>query len=460
MVPAEKILQAAREHDVDIIGLSGLITPSLDEMVHMAREMQRQGFEVPLLIGGATTSKAHTAVKVEPQYTHPVVHVLDASRAVGVAASLLSRELCPGFVSGIREEYERVRQQRAARGRKKLIPLAAARKNRFDPLADGYVPKSPRTLSNSPLPLGEGQGVREGNRIYFEDYPLGRLVERIDWTPFFHSWELSGKYPAIFDDPDKGEEAKKLFDDAQAMLQRIVEQGWLKARAVVGFWPANARGDDVILWTDETRSEEWIRLHFLRQQGEKRKDVPNYCLADFIAPEGVPDWIGGFAVTAGLDIEKKLADFAADHDDYNDILLKALADRLAEAFAEHMHERVRQEFWGYAPDEALGNEDLIKEKYPGIRPAPGYPASPDHTEKATLWELLDAENLAGVRLTESYAMYPAASVSGLYFSHPGSTYFGVGNIGREQTEEYAKRKGLSLREVERWLAPNLGYDPD
>ena len=460
MVPAEKILQAAREHDVDIIGLSGLITPSLDEMVHMAREMKRQGFEIPLLIGGATTSKAHTAVKVEPQYTHPVVHVLDASRAVGVAASLLSRELCSGFVSGIREEYERVRQQRAARGRKKLIPLDAARKNRFDPLADGYVPKSPRTLSNSPLPLGEGLGVREGNRVYFEDYPLGRLVERIDWTPFFHTWELSGKYPAIFDDPAKGEEAKKLFDDAQAMLRQIIEQGWLKARAVVGFWPANARGDDVILWTDETRSEEWIRLHFLRQQGEKRKDVPNYCLADFIAPEGVPDWIGGFAVTAGLDIEKKLADFAADHDDYNDILLKALADRLAEAFAEHMHERVRQEFWGYAPDEALGNEDLIKEKYPGIRPAPGYPASPDHTEKATLWELLDAENLAGVRLTESYAMYPAASVSGLYFSHPGSTYFGVGNIGREQTEEYAKRKGLGLREVERWLAPNLGYDPD
>lgn len=393
-----------------------------------------------------------------------MVHVLDASRAVGVVSNLLSQDLRDPFVREIREEYERVRQQRVARGRKQLVTLAAARDNRFNPLHAGHTPKQPTILSNPTLPLGEGPGVREPNRIHFDPYPLAKLAERIDWTPFFHTWELSGKYPAIFDDPDKGVEAKSLFDDARIMLEKIVAEGWLKARAVIGFWPANACGDDVIVWTDEARNEERTRLHFLRQQGEKRAGVPNHCLADFIAlhPDagGVPDWIGGFAVTAGVDIETKLAEFAADHDDYNDILLKALADRLAEAFAEHLHERVRKEFWGYAPGETLGNADLIHENYAGIRPAPGYPASPDHTEKATLWELLDAENLAGIKLTESYAMYPAAAVSGLYFSHPGSRYFMVGNLGREQTEDYAVRKGLSLREVERWLAPYLGYDPD
>ena len=462
MVSAEKILQAAREHNVDIIGLSGLITPSLEEMAHMAKEMQRQGFSVPLLIGGATTSRAHTAVKIEPQYDHPVVHVLDASRAVGVASNLLSRDLRQGFVDGIREEYERVRQQRAARGRKKLVPLSAARENRFHPLAGGHTPIPPVALSTDSFPSEEGQ--KDGDRIHFPDYPLAELIDYIDWTPFFHTWELSGKYPAIFDDPHKGAEARKLFADAQAMLKRIVAENWLRARTVIGFWPANAQGDDVILWNDETRSQERTRLHFLRQQGEKRPGVPNHCLADFIAPHpaqgGAPDWIGGFAVTTGLNIENKLQQFAADHDDYNDILLKALADRLAEALAERLHQQVRKQYWGYASGEALSNEALIQEQYVGIRPAPGYPANPDHTEKTTLWELLDAENRAGVRLTESYAMHPAASVSGLYFAHPESRYFQVGNLGREQTEDYAKRKGLGLREVERWLAPYLGYDSD
>ncbi len=457
MVPTETILKAAKEHQVDIIGLSGLITPSLEEMVHVAKEMKRLDFTVPLLIGGATTSKAHTAVKIEPQYEHPVIYVADASRAVGVASNLLSNELRDNYVAEVREEYEKVRFQRANRGqRKKLVSLDKARANAFDgdwgvDGEEGYQPPKPSFT-----------GLRS-----FDDYPLADLRDTIDWTPFFHSWELAGKYPAILKDEVVGEQATSLFADAQAMLDRIINEKWLTARAVVGFYPANRQGDDVLVYTDESRSEVLTTLHFLRQQGEKRPGIPNYCLADFIAPVatenskdgGKADWIGGFAVTTGHDIEVRLAEFAADFDDYNDILLKALADRLAESFAETMHKQVRKEFWAYAADEALDNDALIKEAYQGIRPAPGYPACPDHTEKQTLWELLDPDTNAGITITDSFAMLPTAAVSGFYFSHPGSCYFQVGKLDREQVEEYAKRKAWSLEKAERWLAPVLGYDP-
>ncbi len=444
MVPVDTILKVAKEEQVDIIGLSGLITPSLEEMVNVAMEMKRQDYVVPLLIGGATTSKVHTAVKIAPQYDHPVVHVLDASRAVGVAGSLVSETLRDNFVANIAADYQAVQERHAANKREaRLLPVAAARANAVPVDWTDYTPPKPGFL---------------GTRV-FEDYDLAELVGRIDWTPFFRTWELAGNYPQILEDDVVGETARQLFADAQDMLQKIIAEKWLQARAVVGFWPANAVGDDVALYTDEGRDNELQRIHFLRQQGEKRAGRANACLADFVAPEGgKADYVGGFVVTAGHGIEGKLAEFKAQHDDYSDILLKALADRLAEAFAEHMHERVRTEFWGYATGEDFSNEELIREKYQGIRPAPGYPACPDHTEKPALFELLDATAVTGVSLTDSMAMLPVSSVSGYYFSHPESHYFGVAKIGRDQVEDYANRRGLDLTEAERWLAPNLAYD--
>jgi len=445
MVPANKIIEAAKEHDVDIIGLSGLITPSLDEMVHMAKEMQRGGFEIPMMVGGATTSKAHTAVKIDKNYEHPTVWVKDASRAVGVAQNLISEDLKNDFVESLKQEYETVRVNHAGRRAQiKWLNMEQARKNKVAIDWDNYQPVEP-----------EFTGLK-----IFKDYSLSELRDYIDWTPFFHTWELKGRYPKIFDDPDKGAEAKKLFDDAQAMLDKIISEKWLGARAVIGLFPANAVEDDIEIYTDNTRSKVKTVLHNLRQQQEKPPGKPNLCLTDFIAPKstGLADYIGGFAVTAGIGIDTKIAEFEADHDDYNSIMLKALADRLAEAFAERMHLRVRKEFWAYAADESLSNSELIKESYKGIRPAAGYPASPDHTEKDILWQLLDAQNTAGMTLTESKAMLPTASVSGIYYAHPEASYFAVSKINRDQVEEYAQRKGMTTSEAERWLSPNLGYD--
>ncbi len=448
MVPAQKILDAAREHQVDIIGLSGLITPSLEEMSHIAREMQRLGLDIPLMIGGATTSRAHTAVKIEPGYENgPSVWVKDASRAVGVAQNLISEEFRETFVQKIREEYEQVRINHASRQRQtKWLTLQQARDNRPSIDWSNYVPPKPNFL---------------GTRT-FDDYPLEELEAYIDWTPFFHAWELKGSFPKIFDDPEKGEEARKLFDDAQKMLRTIEDEHWLTARGVVGFFPANAVGDDIEVYTDETRSEVRLVLHNLRQQQEKPAGKPNYCLSDFIAPKetGLKDYIGAFAVTTGIGIDEHVARFEAEHDDYHAIMLKALADRLAEAFAERLHQRVRKEFWGYADEEVLDNQALIKEQYQGIRPAAGYPASPDHTEKDLLWQLLDAEKTTGIQLTESKAMVPTAAVSGLYYSHPDARYFAVGKLNRDQIKDYACRKGMSVRDTEYWLAPNLGYTSD
>ncbi len=446
MVPAQKILDTAREVGADLIGLSGLITPSLDEMVSVAKEMQRQGFELPLLIGGATTSLAHTAVKIDPGYAQAVVYVKDASRAVGVAQSLVSPELKPEFVARTKADYARRRELHKARRHKEaLIPLEAARANGVPIAWDGYVPPAPAFL-----------GVRA-----FDDYPLAELVERIDWTPFFAAWELAGRFPRILEDEVVGEQARRLYEDARAMLKRIVDEHWLVARGVIGFFPAARDGDDTVLYTDESRSAELARLHHLRQQAQKPEGRPNRSLADFVAPlaSGARDYVGAFAVAAGIGIDAHVARFEAEHDDYSAILLKVLADRLAEAFAERLHERVRKEFWGYAADEALDNEALIDERYRGIRPAPGYPACPDHTEKATLWRLLDPENRAGISITEHFAMVPTAAVSGWYFAHPDSGYFGIGRIDRDQVEDYARRKGWDLATAERWLAPNLGYDP-
>jgi len=445
MVPANKIIETAKEHAVDIIGLSGLITPSLDEMVHMAKEMQRGGFDIPLMIGGATTSKAHTAVKIEQNYDHPSIWVKDASRAVGVAQSLISKDLKADFVSALKEEYETVRINHAGRRAQiKWLSMEQARKNKAPIDWKKFEPTKPNFT-----------GLKT-----FDDYSLAELREYIDWTPFFYTWELKGRYPKIFDDPEKGVEAKKLFNDAQAMLDKIINEKWLSARAVIGLFPANAVDDDIEVYTDNTRSEVKTVLHNLRQQQEKPPGKPNLCLTDFIAPKstGLQDYIGGFAVTAGIGIDAKIAEFEADHDDYNSIMLKALADRLAEAFAECMHLRVRKEFWAYAEDESLSNQALIKEDYRGIRPAAGYPASPDHTEKDVLWELLDAENSAGITLTESKAMLPTAAVSGIYYAHPDASYFAVSKINRDQVEEYSKRKGMTVAEAERWLSPNLGYD--
>lgn len=445
MVPADRILQAALEHDVDAIGLSGLITPSLDEMVHVAGEMQRQGFNLPLLIGGATTSKLHTAVKIAPAYDGPVVHVLDASRSVGVVSNLISDEHRPAFVRSIETEYEKVREEQAGRSEKKTyLTLEDARKNRF-------------TCDWSRVPITKP--VRLGVTV-FRDYPLEEIRKYIDWTPFFIGWELKGKYPQIFDKPGVGDEAKKLFDDANALLDRVIHDRSLRAHGVVGLFPAASDGDDVEIYADEKRGEPIARIHMLRQQTEKTPGQPNRSLADFVAGKDLgTDYLGAFAVTAGDGIEELVEAFARENDDYSKILIKSIADRLAEAFAELLHERVRKELWGYAPDERLSNEDLIRERYRGIRPAAGYPACPDHTEKQVIWELLDVQANTGIWLTESMAMYPAASVSGFYFAHPEASYFNVGKIGKDQVEDYARRKQVPVEYVERWLAQNLNYNP-
>ncbi|MEX0430977.1 methionine synthase [Spiribacter insolitus] len=446
MVPAEQILETAIEKRADVIGLSGLITPSLDEMVNVAKEMQRRGMELPLLIGGATTSRVHTAVKIDPRYDGDVIYVKDASRAVGVASNLVSDTRYEDFAAGIRREYERVRKQHAGRQkRQKWLSLEAARDNRTPVDWTDWAPARPHQPG-----------------IHVIEPSLEELVEYIDWTPFFHAWELAGSYPKILDDEVVGEEARKLHADALEMLDRLVAEGWLTARGVYGLFPANGVGDDTELYTDESRSEVLTTLHHLRQQNEKPEGRPNQSLADFVAPRetGQPDWMGAFAVTTGIGIDEPVTRFEADNDDYNSIMVKALADRLAEAFAEMLHQRVRREYWGYQPDEQLDNRALIDEQYSGIRPAPGYPACPDHTEKDLLWALLDVEQRIGLRLTESRAMFPTAAVSGWYFGHPDSRYFGLGRIYRDQVEDYAARKGMSVREVERWLAPNLGYEPD
>ncbi|QFY89162.1 methionine synthase [Magnetovirga frankeli] len=444
MIPAEQILQAAREHQVDIIGLSGLITPSLDEMVHVAKEMQRLGFTIPLMIGGATTSLAHTAVKIAPAYSGPVIYVADASRAVGVASNLLSITLRAAYLGKLSEEYEQVRLRRASRNEaKNLASLAEARANPVPIDWAGYQPPVPRQLGVQLIEVG-----------------IAELADYIDWTFFFHAWQLKGRYPQILDDAEKGEEARKLFADAQTMLDQIISEGWLQARAVVGLFPAQAEGDDILVYRDETRSQEQMRLHNLRKQGKQPEGRYNECLADFIAPaaSGKADYIGAFACTAGLGIDAKLAEFEAEHDDYQSIMLKALADRLAEALAEWLHAKVRREIWGYGADEGLSNAELIEEKYQGIRPAMGYPASPDHTEKDLLWQLLDVHARIGMSLTESKAMLPTASVSGLYFSHPQARYFAVGALGKDQVTDYAQRKVMEQEAMEKWLGPNLAYE--
>ncbi len=447
MVPAAKIIETAKREGADLIGLSGLITPSLDEMSFLASEMEREGLKLPLLIGGATTSRVHTAVKIDPNYRGgPVVHVNDASRAVGVASSLLSPDKREAFATEVRADYAKISAAHfRAQADKKRLKLSDARANAARLDFAKTPPKRPAFL-----------GIKT-----FKDYDLAELATYIDWTPFFQTWELAGRFPAILDDAKVGEAARALYDDARKMLDRIVQENWFKAQATIGFWPANSEGDDIAVYADETRQEKIATFHTLRQQLEKREGRFNAALSDFIAPRSsrVPDYIGAFVVTAGIG-EDIIADrFKSANDDYSSILCKALADRLAEAFAERMHARVRQEFWGYAPDEALSAEQLILEQYRGIRPAPGYPAQPDHTEKATLFALLDAENTAGVKLTESFAMWPGSSVSGLYFSHPESFYFGVGKIERDQVEDYAARKGWSVAEAERWLAPVLNYIP-
>src|SRR3954468_24543783 len=447
MVPATKIIETAKAEGADIIGLSGLITPSLDEMSFLAGELERQGMNVPLLIGGATTSRVHTAVKIDPNYrSGPVVHVNDASRAVGVASSLLSPDRREAYAAEIRAEYARISAAHfRAHADKKRLKLADARANAVRIDFANTPPKKPAFL-----------GIRS-----FRDYNLAELVDTIDWTPFFQTWELTGRFPAILDDPKVGEVARSLYDDARKMLDLIVRENWFKAQATIGFWPANAVGDDILVYADDSRSKEIATFHTLRQQLEKREGRFNAALSDFIAPAGagVPDYIGAFVVTAGIGEDVVADRFKNANDDYSSILCKALADRLAEAFAERMHARVRREFWGYAPDEELSPEELILEKYQGIRPAPGYPAQPDHTEKATLFELLDAENTAGVKLTESFAMWPGSSVSGLYLANPESYYFGVGKIERDQVADYARRKGWDLATAERWLAPILNYEP-
>jgi 5-methyltetrahydrofolate--homocysteine methyltransferase len=458
MVPAQKILDTAIAEHADMIGVSGLITPSLEEMAHVAREMKRQNFKIPLLIGGATTSRAHTAIKIEPNYESACVWVKDASRAVGVAQSLVSQGLVDDFLAKVRAEYAEVRERHRNRGpTKRLVTLEAARANRpgFDWTA--YTPPAPR----------------HPGLTVFDDIPLGDLLPVIDWTPFFQAWELHGRYPAILEDEVVGAQARELFGDARAMLDKIVEGKWLRAKAVIGFWPACAVGDDIEISLPPLQGEgrgrdgvedreTRVMLHHLRQQADKPAERPNLCLADFVAPKetGVQDWIGGFAVTAGLGIEPHLERFRRDNDDYSAIILKALADRLAEALAEWMHREVRTKYWGYAAGESLDNEALIGEKYRGIRPAPGYPACPDHTEKTTLFRLLDATANAGIELTEGFSMYPAAAVSGWYFGHPDSQYFVVGKLTQDQVRDYAKRKGWTLAQAERWLSANLDYDPD
>jgi 5-methyltetrahydrofolate--homocysteine methyltransferase len=418
-------------------------------MTHVAKEMQREGFTIPLLIGGATTSRVHTAVKIEPGYGGTTVYVKDASRAVGVAQNLVSEDNARSFIAKVKEEYESVREMHKGKARKTdWLGIEEARANRTAIDWSDYSPKAP---------------VFTGTRV-FDDYPLDEIAPYIDWTPFFKAWELAGSYPKILDDEKVGEHARVLFEDAKKMLKTIIDERWLKARAVIGLYPANqVNGDDIELYTDdESRGQVLTTLHHLRQQTRKPPGRPNQCLSDFVAPResGVKDYMGAFALTTGIGIDEHVKRFEADHDDYNAILLKALADRLAEAFAEVMHLRVRKEFWGYADDEALANEQLIREEYRGIRPAPGYPACPDHTEKALLWQLIQPDQKIGLNITESFAMVPTAAVSGWYFGHPEARYFGVGKINYDQVEDYARRKGMSLPEAERWLAPNLGYDPD
>ncbi|MBP7261255.1 MAG: methionine synthase [Bacteroidia bacterium] len=440
MVPADKILERAKAENADVIGLSGLITPSLDEMVHVAKEMERLGMDIPLLIGGATTSRVHTAVKIDQNYSGPVVHVLDASKSVPAAQSLISKENRPAFQANLKAEYAQFREDYKNRKREKnFVSLEKARANKINV-----------DVKNIVAPGFTGVKV-------FDNFPLSELRDYIDWTPFFMTWELAGRYPKILTDEVVGVEAQKLFNDANKMLDDVIAKSLLQAKAVIAFWPSNAIGDDVEL---HTSGNEKHTFHFLRQQSEKAEGQTYNCLADFVAPKeiGVTDYMGGFAVTAGIGIEKLVEQYEKDHDDYHSIMIKAIADRLAEAFAEKMHELVRKEYWGYAKEEHLSTEELIKESYRGIRPAPGYPACPDHTEKRLLFDLLQAEKNAGITLTESFAMYPAASVSGFYFGHPESKYFGVGKINKDQIEEYAQRKGKDVAFIEKWLSPNLGYD--
>ncbi|MEM9341108.1 MAG: methionine synthase [Bacteroidota bacterium] len=438
MVPPEKILDEAEKHNVAAIGLSGLITPSLDEMVYVAQEMEKRSMKIPLLIGGATTSRIHTAVKIDPTYSGSVIHVLDASRSVPVMGELLGKESKNQFHQNTKQEYEELRQGHSSRtSEKKFLPFSEAQRNKVLINWKDYEP---------PKPKNEGVKV-------FENYPLSEIREYIDWSPFFQTWMLKGRFPKILKDKVIGNEAQKLYDDANGMLDEVIANQWLEARAIIGLFPANAEKDTVKLLNEDKT------FHFLRQQAKKAKNIANVSLADYIAPEssGKTDYLGGFAVTAGIGIEKLIEQYEKEHDDYKSIMIKALADRLAEAFAELMHEKVRKEYWGYASDEKLENEELIREKYKGIRPAPGYPACPDHTEKRMLFDLLDVENKTGIRLTESYAMYPASSVSGFYFSHPQSRYFGLGKIQKDQVQDYARRKGMSVEEMEKWLAPNLAY---
>ena len=446
MVPAQKILDTAVEIGADAVGLSGLITPSLDEMVNVASEMQRRGFEIPLLVGGATTSRAHTAVKVDRKYDGPVVWVKDASRSVPTLAALLSDAQRPKLLADVKTDYDALRARHATKHDRPMVTVEQARANRTPIEWDGYQPPAPKS-----------PGVH-----VLEDYDIGELRDYIDWQPFFNAWEMKGKFPDILHNPTTGETARSLYDDAQVMLDRIIAEKWLRANAVFGFFPASAVGDDIELYADDNRTEVLTTLRNLRQQGEHREGVPNRSLGDFVAPRetGLPDHVGAFAVTAGLGAQDRIVAFKAEQDDYSAILLESLADRLAEAFAERLHQRVRTEFWGHVVDETLDNEALIAEKYEGIRPAPGYPACPEHTEKQTLWELLDVEASTGIELTESMAMWPGAAVSGWYFSHPQSQYFVVGRVGRDQVADYAERKGWTMTEAERWLSPNLGYDPE
>jgi 5-methyltetrahydrofolate--homocysteine methyltransferase len=467
MVPAQKILDAAKEHGADIVGLSGLITPSLDEMVNFAAEMERQGFEIPLLIGGATTSRAHTAVKVDQKYHGPVVWVKDASRSVPVVASLLSDEQRPKLLAEVKADYDGLRERHAARSEAKVIlPLADARADRTPIDWTGYRPPRPHLIAQQlrDVHSDDYHAPAEPVRYVrtFADYSLAELREYIDWQPFFNAWEMKGKFPDILNSPVSGEAARKLWDDAQRMLDTLIEEKWLTAKGVIGLFPANAVGDDIEVYTDESREQVRLTLHELRQQTEHQNGIPHRSLADFVAPKdtGLHDYVGAFAVTAGLGADAKVKEFKAALDDYSAIMVEALADRLAEAFAERLHERVRTEFWGYAPNEKLDNAALIKERYVGIRPAPGYPACPEHTEKRSIWELLDVKANAGIELTESMAMWPGAAVSGLYFSHPQSQYFVLGRVGRDQVEDYARRKGWSVAESERWLSANLGYRTD
>lgn len=447
MVPADKILAAVNEYDADMVGLSGLITPSLEEMAGFAAEMEREGLEIPLLIGGATTSSAHTAVKIAPRRSGPVIWVKDASRSVPVAAALLDDKQRPALLEQTEKDYASLRERHAQKNERPMVPLEKARANRTPIEWEGYTP---------PVPV-QGLGVRE-----FLDYDLAELREFIDWQPFFNAWEMKGRFPDILNNPASGEAARKLYDDAQQMLDRAIAEKWLTANAVIGFFPANAVGDDVEVYTDESRTEVLTVFHNLRQQGAHRAGIPNRSLGDFIAPKdtGLADYIGAFAVTAGLGSGEKIAEFKADLDDYSAILLESVADRLAEAFAERMHQRVRKEFWGFQPDEDLDNDALIAEKYQGIRPAPGYPACPEHTEKATIWKLMDVHERTRIELTDSMAMWPGAAVSGLYFSHPQSQYFVIGRLAQDQVADYAKRKGWTLAEAERWLGANLGYNPE